>query len=65
MGLLDLQVIHQGEQVVRHLIDGVPHQRPAAPAGSAVIVNDDLMPFCEGGDIRIPVTADAAEPRDQ
>jgi hypothetical protein len=63
--LLDLEMVHHAEQIVGHLVDRIADARPAALARAAVIVNDDLMPLREGGDVRHPVAADASEPRHQ
>ena len=62
---LDAEMVHQLQQVIGHLIDGIVDAGSAALAGAAMIMGDDLMLLREGLDIRIPVGADSAEARDQ
>ena len=65
MGMLDLEMVHQPQQVLGHLIDRIANAGPAALAGAAMIMNDNLMMLRDRWNIRIPVAADATEPWDE
>jgi ABC transporter substrate binding protein len=62
---VDFEAAHHAKEIIGHLVDGITDARAAALTGPAMIVNDDLIPLREGGDVRRPVAADAAEPRHQ
>jgi len=65
MRSIDIEMIHEGEHVIGHLIDGVSDRRSGALARAAVVVNDDAIRCRKCCNIRQPVIAETAETGDQ
>ena len=63
VGPLDLQRIHQPDDVGRHAVDGKPAARQVALADPAMVVGDDVEIFGESGDLIVPERGEPGQPR--